>query len=206
MGAYAKAESLFNQVLRIQQKALRSEHPATATSLNEAATDLNNLAVLYHRMGAFAKAEPLYQQALQIRKALGPEHPETAESLGNLAGLYHAMGAYAKAEPLYQQALQIKQKTLGPNHPDTAGTLENLAWLKLDLGQTFEATSLALQSAQARLAILSKVLSFTSEQQRLACQHTFKPYDLFAILQGSEGDIVKSCVREAGASSLNSVR
>jgi tetratricopeptide (TPR) repeat protein len=69
-------------------------------------------------MGAYGKAEPLFEQALQIsRKALGPEHPDTARSLGKLAALYESMGAYDKAEPLYQQAIQILKKALGPEHP-----------------------------------------------------------------------------------------
>jgi tetratricopeptide (TPR) repeat protein len=128
-------------------------------------------------MGAYEKAEPLYQQALQIaRKALGPDHPETATSLNNLAELYREMRAYEKAEPLYQQALQIVRKALGPEHPETAAILENLGLLKFDLGQIDEAKALAQQNAKVRLAILSKILSFTSEQQRLTYQATLHPY------------------------------
>jgi len=101
MGAYARAEPLYQRALAIHEQALGPEHPDTATSLN-------NLAGLYYAMGAYARAEPLYQRALAIaEKALGPEHPQTAISLNNLALLYDAMGAYARAEPLYQRALAI---------------------------------------------------------------------------------------------------
>ena len=89
------------------------------------------------------------------------------------------MGDYQKAEPLLQQALQIRQKALGPEHPDTALALEDLAALKFDLGQVRQAKALAQQSAQASSAILSKVLGFTSEQERLAYQATLNPYSLF---------------------------
>ena len=58
MGEYAKAEPLLQEALRICQKVLGPEHPATATSLN-------NLAALYQDMGEYAKAEPLYQEALR---------------------------------------------------------------------------------------------------------------------------------------------
>src|SRR5260370_774051 len=82
MGEYGKAEPLCQEALRIYEKVLGSEHPSTATGLD-------NLGELYSRMGEYAKAEPLYQEALRIRqKVLGSEHPDTARSLNNLAELY----------------------------------------------------------------------------------------------------------------------
>ncbi len=53
------------------------------------ATDLNNLAELYHAQGRYADAEPIFRRSLAIKeKVLGPEHPGVANSLNNLAGLY----------------------------------------------------------------------------------------------------------------------
>jgi tetratricopeptide (TPR) repeat protein len=192
MGEYAKAEPLYQEAFRIRQKVLGSEHPDTATSLN-------NLGKLYQDMGEYAKAEPLYQEALRIRqKALGPEHPNTAVSLNNLAFLYQAMGEYAKAEPLYQEALQILQKVLGKEHPNTAVGLNNLALLEFDLGRIGEATALARQASAVELTILSKIFSFTSEQQRLAYLDIFHPYQLFPILKGSETDLATAVLRYKG--------
>ena len=192
MGEYAKAEPLLQEALEVQEKVLGPEHPATATSLN-------NLAVLYGAMGEYAKAEPLYQEALRIRqKVLEPEHPDTATSLNNLASLYRAMGAYAKAEPLYQEALQILQKVFGPEHPNTVTSLENLALLKFDLGRIDEATALARQEAAAELRILSKIFSFTSEQQRLAYLDIFHPYGLFPFLNGTETELAAAVLRYKG--------
>src|SRR5271166_1764485 len=193
MGEYAKAEPLLQEALRIQQKVLGPEHPDTAQSLN-------NLAALYWRMGGYAKAEPLYQEALRIKqKVLGPEHPDTAGSINNLALLYQAMGEYAKAEPLLQEALQIRQKVLGPEHPYTAQSLDNLALLKFDLGRIDEATALARQASAAELTILSKIFSFTSEQQRLAYLDIFRPYSLFPFLKGTETDLAAAVLRYKGA-------
>jgi CHAT domain-containing protein/Tfp pilus assembly protein PilF len=190
-GDYAKAEPLYQQALQIQQKVLGSEHPDVATSLN-------NLATFYQGMGDYAKAEPLFQQALQIRtKTLGPEHSETAGSLNNLAFLYFQMGAYEKAEPLYQQALQIHQKVFGLGHPNTATSLENLGLLKVDLGDS-EARALAQQSAKVRLEILFKILSFTSEQQRLAYEETLHPYSLLAAVDGSDAELAVAVFRYKG--------
>ncbi len=192
MGEYAKAEPLYQEALRIRQKVLGPEHPDTAKSLN-------NLAVLYHAMHEYAKAEPLYQEALRIRqKVLGPEHPDIAVGLDNLAGLYNAMGEYAKAEPLYQEALKIFEKVLGPEHPDTATSLDNLALLEFDLGRIDEATALARQASAAELTMLSKIFSFTSEQQRLAYLDIFHPYSLFPFLKGTETDLAAAVLRYKG--------
>ena len=192
MGGYAKAEPLYQEALRIRQKVLGPEHPETAISLN-------NLGELYHVMGEYAEAEPLYQEALQIcRKVLGPEHPDTANSLNNLGELYHVMGEYAKAEPLDQEALRIRQKVLGPEHPETAISLENLALLEFDLGRIDEATALARQASAAQLTILSKIFSFTSEQQRLAYLDVFHPYSLFPFLKGTEADLAAAVLRYKG--------
>ena len=192
MRDYARAEPLFQQVLQIKTKVLGPEHP-------DIATGLSNLAGLYEDMGEYAKAEPLCRQALQIRKkVLGPEHPDTATSLNNLAHLYEDMGDYAKAEPLFQQALEMWKKVLGPEHPYIASVLKSLALLNVDRGQILEAKSFAEVSAKAYLAVLSKMLSFASEQQRLAYEATINPYILFAVLKGSEADLATALLRYKG--------
>ena len=191
-GDYAQAEPLYQQALEICKKALGPEHTYTASSLS-------NLAGLYDEMGAYAKAEPLYQQALEIdQKVFGPESPSTAEILNNLGFLYAHTGDYAKAEPLLRQALQIFTKALGSEHPNTATALETLAFLKLEIGQIHEAKSLAQLNAKTRLAILSKILSFASEQQRLAYENKINPYRLFAVLNGSEVDLADAILRYKG--------
>ncbi|OHE17304.1 MAG: hypothetical protein A2X96_01750 [Syntrophobacterales bacterium GWC2_56_13] len=127
-GRYAEAIPYAEKVLTIYEKALGSEHPGTAASLN-------NLALLYVNMGAYDKAEPLHRRSLAIKeKVLGPGHPDTAASLNNLAELYRTMGAYDKAEPLYRRALSIHEKTLGSEHPNAAQSLNNLALLYYTMG------------------------------------------------------------------------
>src|SRR5580704_6843319 len=192
MGEYVKAEPLLKEALGIRQKVFGSGHPDTAQSLN-------NLASLYQDMSEYAKAEPLLQEALQIlQEILGKEHPDTARSLNNLAGLYEAMDEYAKAEPLYQEALQIRQKVLGPEHPDTAQSLDNLAVLEFDLGRIDQAAAFARQASAAELTILSKIFSFTSEEQRLAYLDIFHPYSLFPLLKGTETDLAAAVLRYKG--------
>jgi tetratricopeptide (TPR) repeat protein len=191
MGDFAKAEPLFRRALKINEKALGPEHPGTATILSD-------LAVLYLGMGDYARAEPLFQRALKIQeKALGPEHPDTAYSLDKLAVLYDKSGDYAKAEPLSQRALTIREKTLGPEHPYTAKSLNNLALLYIDMGDPKEALHLAAQIRQVQEKNLSDMLSFTSEQQRLAFQKTTKPYTVPATL-GNAPELAEIVLRHKG--------
>ena len=191
MGDYAKAEPLYERALKICEKALGPEHPDTAQTLN-------NLAGLYGAMGDYARAEPLLQRALKIReKALGPDHPNTAESLNSLAGLYGAMGDYAKAEPLYERALKIREKALGPDHPKTAASLNNLAYLYAGTGDPKEALRLAVQARRVQEKNLSGILSFTSEQQRLAFQNTTNPYTLPGTL-GNAPELAEVVLRRKG--------
>ena len=147
-GRYDEAIHIAKEVLAIYEKTLGSEHPDTATSLN-------NLAALYRTTGRYEEAEPLYKRSLAIReKALGPEHPDTATSLNNLALLYETTGRYAEAEPFMKRALAIHEKALGKDHPTTATSLNNLAELYRTTGRYAEAEPLMKQA----LAISEKAL------------------------------------------------
>ncbi|CAN0516221.1 unnamed protein product [Laminaria digitata] len=71
-GNYAEAGPLYKRSLAIYEKALGSEHPSVATSLN-------NLAGFLETQGNYAEAGRLYKRSLAItEKALGPEHPSVA--------------------------------------------------------------------------------------------------------------------------------
>jgi len=188
---YAKAEQPLQEALRICRKTLGSEHGTTAQVPN-------NLADLYQAMGKYSDAQPLYEEALQIRRKLGQGDSMVAQSLNNLGLLYEKMGDYEKADPLFQEALQIDKKALGPDHPDTAVELGNLASLEFDLGRMDQATALAREQAVAQLKALSKIFSFTSEQQRLAYLNIFRLYSLFPFLKGTETDLATAILRYKG--------
>src|SRR5271157_4337589 len=192
MGEYAKAEPLYKEALEIQQKVFGREHLNTATSLN-------NLAALYRDMGDYAKAEPLLKEALEIsQKVFGREHPFTATGLHNLAELYATMGDYGKAEPLYKEALEIYQKVLGQDHPLTVRNLESLAFAELDLGKTEEAKRLSQLEYAAGLKVFSQILSFGSEDERLAYQRLVHPYTLFAALDETDAPLASAVLHYKG--------
>ena len=190
-GKYQEAVPIARQLLEIHQGLSGPQHRDTAASLN-------NLAMLYQAMGDYAKAEPLYQRALTIlEKALGPQHPSTATSLSNLAELYRVMGDYARAELLLRRALWDQGKALGPEHPYTATSLKRLAFLNLDLGKADGALELAVRAKKSQETQLGNILSFTSEQQRLAFQEKTNPFGLVATL-GSAPDIAQAILHDKG--------
>ncbi|MBV8414285.1 MAG: CHAT domain-containing protein, partial [Verrucomicrobia bacterium] len=180
MGDYGKAEPLYKQALEIFQHVLGPEHLNTASAII-------NLAALYQTAGDYARAEPLYKEALEIsKKVLGPEHPLTATNLHNLAELYATMGNNDKAEPLYKEALKIDQNLLGRDHPLTVKNLEGLAFAELDLGKTEEAKRYGELGYASGLKVFSQILSFGSEDQRLAKQRLLHPYTLVAALHETD--------------------
>jgi Tetratricopeptide repeat len=74
---YAKAEPLYQEALRIDQKVLGKEDPETAANLDD-------LARLYELTGEFAKGELLAQETLRIRKKVfGKEHPNPGFAVSN---------------------------------------------------------------------------------------------------------------------------
>ncbi len=147
-GLYSQALVWYHKNLRICEKVLGTEHPATATSYN-------NIAGVYTRQGQYDKALEWYQKALRIReKVLGTEHPATATSYNNIAGVYARQGQYNKALEWYQKALRIREKVLGTEHPATASSYNNIAGVYARQGQYDK----ALEWYQKALRICEKVL------------------------------------------------
>jgi tetratricopeptide (TPR) repeat protein len=139
LAQYAEAEPLLLHALQLRESQYDPEHP-------DVATDLDNLASLYHVLGRYGEAEPRYQRALAIReKAFGPEHPDVGRSLNNLGLLYHAQGRYGEAEPRYQRALAIWEKAFGPKHPYLATVVENYVALLRATNRDAEAIQLVFR-------------------------------------------------------------
>jgi tetratricopeptide (TPR) repeat protein len=127
-GEYAEARPYYERALAIQEKALGSDHPDTARSLN-------NLGALLDSMGDLAGARPYYERALAIwEKALGSDHPDTAYSYNSLGMLCDAEGDLAAAVYYLQKALANFERVLGAEHPNTQIVRRNLAGVKIKLG------------------------------------------------------------------------
>eukprot|EP01046_Picozoa_sp_COSAG06_P044742 COSAG06_NODE_6079_length_3121_cov_22.584712_3_plen_253_part_01 len=113
LGAYDRAEPLFEEAMAAHRRTLGDEHPRTLDSIN-------NLGALRKAKGDLAGAEALYEESLAAhRRTLGDEHPSTLISINNLGLLRKAKGDLAGAEALYEEALAARRRTLGDEHPST---------------------------------------------------------------------------------------
>jgi CHAT domain-containing protein/Tfp pilus assembly protein PilF len=177
MGDPAKAEPLLQRALESKERNLPPDDPSIAKTLN-------SLSAIHASRGDPAKAAALAERALQVtEKAAGPEHPETAASLNKLAKLYQKMGDKAKAAPLAERAAKIAEKTLGPEHAETAKSLDNQATLEVCQDDPARGSQLAKQAVQAKLKLLTAIVRYASDQQRLIYRERANPYSLTAFLK-----------------------
>ncbi len=118
-GRFGEAETALNRALGIQNNSLGTNHPATASTLN-------NLGVLLEEQGRYEKAQSLLGRALAVReKMLGSDHPETVATLITLAKLYKNIGRNPDAKMLLEQVLVIREHS--GRDLDIARTLNDLA-------------------------------------------------------------------------------
>ena len=149
---WEEAEARLTGLAQLVERALRAE------SASDAAMNLGNLALQYHRQKKYEEAEKLYGHALAFReKFFGPEHSLVATGLNNLAILYRDQGKYAEAATLFRRSLAITEKIGGPNHPKVARRLCNLARLYQKQEQYAEAKPL-----------FERILAISEKDQRAA--------------------------------------
>ena len=190
-GDYPTAISLVRRVLA----AYASANELNARSI---ADGMSALADLYLHNSDNEKALTLYERALEIREEeLGPENSMTARSLGQLENAYFLTGNFAKAAQFGERALGIAEKKLSPNNPDIAAYQNNLAMVYLAMGKNSDALKLTRASVDAQMQYLEKVLSFTSEQQRLAFVSEMLALTQFGTL-GSASDVARTALRLKG--------
>jgi tetratricopeptide (TPR) repeat protein len=104
---YAKAEPLYQRVMKLLEQTVGPEHPTLATTLN-------NLAVVYEAQDKYDEAALLYQRALTlIEHTLGPDHPNLAAALDNYADLLRKMQRESEAETAEARAKAIWAKQKG---------------------------------------------------------------------------------------------
>jgi CHAT domain-containing protein/tetratricopeptide (TPR) repeat protein len=156
-GLYARAESLLERALTIQEAAHGKDHPDVASTLTL-------LAHAYSAQGLYVRAEPLFEHALAIQEAtFGKDHPSISITLKLHALLYMDQELYARAEPLFERALAIQEAALGQGHPDVATTLNNLALIHVNQGRLAKAPSFLAQALSASEAYLRNEVHGLSE-------------------------------------------
>ena len=127
--AYDNARPVAQRALEIRERALGSDDPEVAASLNL-------LGLISAARGDFDSAEAFYRRALAIHdKGPGRDPVALAEVLDNLARSYTAKANYAEAERLATQALSMREAALGADHflvAASLGTLDDLHATKGD--------------------------------------------------------------------------
>jgi tetratricopeptide (TPR) repeat protein/CHAT domain-containing protein len=147
-GKLSEAVPLAEQALALREKALGSEDPLVASSLN-------GLARLYGRQGRYTEAEPLFKRALDIReKVFGASDNNVAITLIDLANLYQTQGRYSSAEPLYNRVLPIYEKSSGARSANVAMVLNNLSMLYKGQGRYADSEKLLKDALAIREQLL----------------------------------------------------
>ncbi len=131
------ARLLVERALRITEAVHGPDHP-------DAASRLDNLALILRGLGKSREARPVAERALRITEAHhGPDHPDVGSRLNNLATILRGLGRSREARPLAERAVRIAEAVHGPDHPDVAIRLNNLATILRGLGLAREAQPLA---------------------------------------------------------------
>lgn len=130
---YAEALELSEVLIQRCETAFGLNHPATASSYN-------NAAVMHKLLGNYNQARSRYNDALKVyQKVLGHDHSSTASTLNNIGNLDRAQVHYddnlsreeqsqllQSSIDYIQQALTIRQNELGNDHPHTVTSRSNL--------------------------------------------------------------------------------
>ena len=128
-----KAESLYRQALRIQEKTLSLRHRSRLHGLT-------SLAGLLSERGNHKESIELYRENLEIRKEIyGEIHPSIAEGMGHLAAGLHMMGDFENAKKYYCESLKLWVDLMGPMHNTVSGVLVGLGNLMTEMNRYDEA-------------------------------------------------------------------
>jgi tetratricopeptide (TPR) repeat protein len=145
---YEETESLYLEVMEMQQILYGDEHPQIATTLG-------NVGQLYRMQGKLTDAAASYAKALKMQvQLLGEAHPDVARIHNDMAFIYADEGDLDKAIASMEKALSLRQAALGEVHPEVALTLSNLARWRAQTGDDVAARALYQQALEQMQALL----------------------------------------------------
>jgi tetratricopeptide (TPR) repeat protein/tRNA A-37 threonylcarbamoyl transferase component Bud32 len=116
------------------QEALDARRSYYAEESGVVASSMNNLAALLDDMADYEHAESLYREARALLQRRASQSATQRYQLGQITGnlavlLDLGKGEYDAAESMYREALAIKKAVLGDDHPEVALARHNLAGL-----------------------------------------------------------------------------
>lgn len=137
LGRFARAETLFVELLGLQEREYGSEHAKVIATLN-------NVAAAQVMVGRHVQAAANYERALGISERVhGPNSLTAATILSNMTEPYRHTGRYPEAQRAYERALAIREEALGRDDPGVAECLLGLSRLLWNLGYDAKARACA---------------------------------------------------------------
>jgi eukaryotic-like serine/threonine-protein kinase len=150
LGLHRRAQSLFEQSIRIDESALGSENPTVLKTMQALAWSL-------FQQGHLVEAETLQRRVLDARRRrLGPDHLATLGSLGSLAVILEEEGKHEEAEKLAREETEKKTRMLGPEALPTLIAMDNLASLLARNGKVAEAEKLEGETLQIQVRVYGR--------------------------------------------------
>ncbi|MDZ4820339.1 MAG: tetratricopeptide repeat protein, partial [Planctomycetota bacterium] len=131
-------EPLLLRAIKLQEKALGSDHPDLADTLHE-------VAWIYETQGKYRDAERYHRRGLTLReKHAEADNTDLANSRYFLAQTLILFSHTPEAETLLRQSLATYEKQIGPDSEETADALLALGQLYYQMGRYSE-SDVALQ-------------------------------------------------------------
>jgi tetratricopeptide (TPR) repeat protein len=170
---YDDAMSDFREALKVQQKLLGSDHPATLRTRRE----IGNLYAVYESELDAAFEEFNEILAMQ-RKIHGAKHPNVAETLQSIGCAQAKKGEHVIALRTLEDCYNMRLEFLGMDHPLQATTLHEISKIQLHRGRLKKAIHICDAALNIRVESLSEqhidvAMAMTTKASCLVAQNNF---------------------------------
>ena len=133
------------------ERALKTYSKISIFKSPDAASTMNNYALLLLEMGEEERAEKIIKESLKIlEKSVGSDSPLLAYILNNMARAYNRLKKYEESEKILVRALEIEGKMMVSASPEVVTTLELLAVAAFNLKAYDRAEPLFIQVVKQR--------------------------------------------------------
>ena len=147
-GHHAQAELWCERSIKLREKILGPEDPATANALNA-------MACIKQDLGQFDAAERLARRAVGIRERAGvTQDAHFAAMLHNLGKPYVSKRDWIGAETVLKRSRELRRALAGETSLDYSTSLQTLGALRHDQSRLDEAYDLYQQVLAIRVALL----------------------------------------------------
>ncbi|HSG48815.1 MAG TPA: serine/threonine-protein kinase, partial [Longimicrobiales bacterium] len=147
-GDFQRADSLFRQVMAIQERERGPDHPAVTEAFWGLASTL-------HDLGSFDQAEALFAKAME-RGGGGQPDPVVAGAMLNLGMIRRLREHYPEALPLVRDGRDMRAALYDPDHPDRIEADEQWGVTLAALGRYREAEPVLVDALERSVRVLGE--------------------------------------------------